>query len=291
MVRPSNRGKRIDRRTVLKAGAIAASGGLVTRTASASRDITIPRNSFETGDSIAVGDGAVTAYVTTNPVTGVTSLGAHVDNAALDALGNEEVTATLSFPTETAAGEAIDLHQFTFLQFDYLPEGHWPEGVYDTPHLDIQCFMLDQQTIEEIAQQPATYAIPKTQMPTDHVRPKVVDTDDSGSSDAPIVEAGRGEPIADPGSSEHHDGGKFTHTHIYGAYDPDGDGVGRLTLFEPMVTVDFADRLDTMVDVELKTPAAYATADEYPTSYVLQPESDGGLYVSLTDFESFPGPN
>ncbi len=243
------------------------------------------------GDSFAVGDGRVTAYATTNSVTEVTSLGLHVDNGALDALGNEEVTTRLSFPLETTAGDAIDLHQFTFLQFDYVPEGHWPEGVYDTPHLDIQYFMLDRSIVESITQRPATYSIPKAQMPADHIRPNVVDTDDDGSPDTPIVEAGRGEPIADPSSSEHQEDGEFTHTHIYGASDPDGDGVGQLTLFEPMVTVDFADRLDTVTDVKLNTPAAYAAADKYPTSYVLQPEGNGGIYVSLTDFESFPGPS
>ncbi|WP_226483345.1 hypothetical protein [Natrinema amylolyticum] len=233
----------------------------------------------------------MTAYATTMSADSVFSLGVYFDSAAIDALGDEEVAIPLTFPSETTGGDALNLHQFTFLRFNYLPEGHWPEGVYDVPHLDTQFFMLDQSTVEGIEERPATYSIPEAQMPEDHIRPPVVDTNDDGEPDTPIVEAGRGEPIADPSSSEHQEDGEFTHTCIYGASDPDSDGRGQISLIEPMITVDFADQLDTVVDTELKTPEEYFAAGEYPTSYLLQPGEDGGFFVSLTDFESFPGPS
>lgn len=284
-----NQAGRIDRRTLLQTGALVTSGVLAIGTTSATSAVETRR--FHEGDSVEIGEGMVTAYATTTSAGSVSSLGVHVDGAALDALGDEEIAAPLAFPSKTATGDAIDHHQFTYLQFDYHPEGHWPEGVYDVPHFDVQCFMVDQSTVEGIEEQPATYSIPEAQLPADHVRPLLVDTDDDGEPDAPIVEAGRGEPIADPRSAEHRANGEFTHTHIYGAYDPDGDGAGRITLFEPMITVDFAAQLDTVANVELKTPTAFFAADEYPTSYVIQPEGNGGIYVYLDDFKSFPGTN
>lgn len=289
MKRPSNRTRGIGRRAFLKTGAIVAGAGLVAGTTGATAASETQR--FHEGGSIEVGDGTVAAYAITTSEGSVSSLGVHLDGAALTGLSDDEVTATLALPSETADGDAIDRHQFTFLQFDYHPEGHRPAGVYDVAHLDVQCFMLDQSTIEGIAERPATYEIPESQMPEDHVRPPLADTDDDGKPDASVVEAGRGEPLGDPNSSEHREDGEFTHTHIYGAYDPDGDGVGRITLFEPMITLDFATRLDTVTDVGLKTPKAFFAPDEYPTSYVMQPVGDGGVYVSLTDFETFPGPS
>lgn len=287
MTQPLNRTERIDRRSFLKTGALVASSGLVTGTASVTP--TSGTAEFRTGESIEVGDGAVTAYATTTGDDAVASLGVHIDGAAMDAFGDDEMGAPLNFPEKTAAGNAINHHQFSFVQFEYLPEGHFPKGVYDVPHFDFEFHMLDEATVEEIEQRPAQYSIPKTQMPKGHIRAPLADTDGDGEPDTPLVEAKRGEPIADPASSEYQEDSEFTHTHLYGGYDPDGDGTGRIILFETMITTAFAAQLDTVVDVELKTPAEYFTADEYPTSYVVQPVEEGGLYVSLTDFETFPG--
>lgn len=255
------------------------------------------------GESTAVGDGEVTAYVTTTPMGAISSLGVHIDGDAMEVFGDEEVVANLDFPTETTDGAELDTHQFTYLRFEYLPEGHIPKGVYDVPHFDFIFFMLDEETVEGIEARPAQYSIPEAQMPTDHIRPPLADTNGDGEPDAPLVEPKLGEPITDPAFPEYQEDGEFTQTHLYGAYDPDGDGVGELMRFEPMITAGYVDRvlangllqgnvpLDIGQQVELKTPAEYATADEYPTAYVLRPDGDGGLFVSLEDFEAFPGPS
>lgn len=278
------------------AAAAGSDGDEDARTASATRG-------HHEGESTAVGDGKVTAYVTTTPRGAVSSLGVHIDDAAMEAFGDGEVVANLDFPTETTDGVELDTHQFTYLRFEYLPEGHIPKGVYDVPHFDFIFFMLDEEIIEGINANPAQYSIPKAQMPADHIRPPLADTDGDGEPDAPLVEAKLGEPITDPAFSEYQEDGKFTQTHLYGAYDPDGDGVGELMRFEPMITADYVDRvlandllqgnapLAIGQQVELKTPAEYATADEYPTAYGLRPDGNGGLFVSLEDFEAFPGPS
>ena len=35
----------------------------------------------------------------------------------------------------------------------------------------------------------------------------------------------------------------------------------------------------------------YAQDDDYPTTYVMEPDDDGGLFVSMDEFEGFPGPS
>lgn len=231
----------------------------------------------------------MTAYAVNATENVVSSLGVHVSEAAMAAF-DDEMAVDLRLPAKTAAGHPLDLGQFTFVRFKYT-HGHWPEGTYDVPHFDVHFFMLDRPAVAEIESRPADYAIPDAQLPGGHVRPLAVDTDDDGEPDAPLVESKRGEPVANPNVSEFRTDGEFTHTHIYGASDPDRDGVGRLTLYEPMMTFDFADGLDTMIRTELATPAEFFTADRYPTSYVVQPTGDGGVYLYLDDFEPFPGPS
>lgn len=284
-----NSTRRIGRRTFLKTGAAVAGGVLGTGRVGATTASRPP--GFLAGESTDVGDGEVTAYATAASEGTVSSLGVHVDGTAMDALGGDEVAADLALPAETSAGTALDTHQFTFLRVEYLPEGHFPEGVYDVAHFDFHFFMLDVATVNDIEEGPADYSIPDAQLPAGHVRPPLVDTDGDGEPDAPLVEAGRGEPIVAPDSPEFREGDTFTHAHIYGAYDPDGDGVGQLILFEPMVTPEFLDGRDTVLDVELETPERYFAADRYPTRYVVQPAAHGGAYVFLDDFEAFPGPN
>ncbi|QRV17742.1 hypothetical protein JMJ58_22460 (plasmid) [Haloterrigena salifodinae] len=286
MERPANQRGRIDRRTLLKTAMVVASSSLTTGIGSVSAS---ESQRVHAGDSTEIGDGAVTAYATTASDGTLSSLGVHFDDAAINALGEKEVAVPLAFPSETASGDALDLHQFTFAKVNYLPDGHWPEGVYDVPHVDTQFFMRDQSTVTGIKERPAAYSIPAARMPTDHIRPPAIDTTDDGEPDTPLVEAGRGEPIADPNAAEHQEDGEFTHTHIYGAAEPDGDGIGEIILFEPMVALDYVKQLNTDVDARLKTPNEYFTADEYPTSYVVQPDDDDGVSIQLTDFESFTG--
>lgn len=57
-----------------------------------------------------------------------------------------------------------------------------------------------------------------------------------------------------------------------------------------MITTDFiSNDLDEEMAVDIVTPEAFPVADDYPTEYVMKPDSDGGVYISIDDFESFPG--
>lgn len=282
---------RVTRRNVLKTGGLIAGGTILGGAGSVSAQPKPGPHDVHEGDVLDVGDGEVTAYASTNPAGKLSSLGVHVDGAAMAAFGDEAAHGHLHFPAETAGGDDLDLHQFTFMGFHYNPEGHPPPGIYDVPHFDFHFYMIEHDVVEEIEMGPALYSIPEAQIPEDYIRPPLVDTDDDGEPDAPLVEEEMGEHLLDATAPELQEGGEFTHTNIYGAYDPDGDGIGRLTFVEPMITVDFFDGLDEELVVEMKTPDEYFAADDYPTAYVLEPDGDGGVYVSIDDFEAFPGPS
>lgn len=280
---------RLTRRNVLKTGAVTgtllAGGGAILGSTGFSETVAAhpkPENhEVVWGDDLDYLDGDVRTYATTNPSGNLSSLGVYLDPDALETFDQDPLAAHLQFP------DGLDTHQFTFMGFHYNPMGHPPPDIYTVPHFDFHFYMIAEETVEGIITEPATYDIPAPQIPQDYQRIPVVDTDEDGEPDTPLVEEDMGEHLADPTAPEFQEGGEFTHTMIYGAYDPDGDGMGQLTFVEPMVTVEFFEGLDEEMAVDMKTPEVYAVADEYPTLYVLEPGLHGGVFVSIDGFEEF----
>lgn len=234
------------------------------------------------GDELDYLAGDLRTYATMAPTGELSSLGVYMDADALAVFNEDPLEAHLKFPQ-------IDTHQFTFVGFHYARTGHPPEGIYDVPHFDMHFYTIPEETVEGIVTQPATYSIPDAQLPTDYQRVPAVDTDEDGEPDTPIVEKEMGEHIVDLTSPEFQPGGRFTRSMIYGAYDPDGDGIGQITFMEPMITANFLRNLDGEVETEMKTPEQFPTADEYPTRYVIEKGIHGGVYISMECFEPFPG--
>lgn len=279
----------LTRRQSLKRGAVAGTlllgGGLVGSTAYSGPVSAHPKpenHDLVWGDTIDFLDGVVRTYATTNPSGNLSSLGAYLDETALETFDEDPLEAHLEFP------DGVDTHQFTFLGFHYNPMGHPPPDIYTVPHFDLHFYTIAEETVEGIVTEPATYDIPDAQVPEDYQRVPAVDTDDD-EPDTPLVEEDMGEHLVDPTSPEFQEDGTFTHTMIYGAYDVDGDGTGRITFAEPMVTVEFLDGLDEEVAVGMKTPEEFAEADDYPTEYVMEPGLHGGVFISLDGFTEFPG--
>lgn len=284
-------GSAFGRRPFLKTAGLGLAGtALLTGTAAAHPKPTKTHDRIW-GDSVSVGSGEVKTYATTNPAGKLSSLGVYIDADALaafdEAAPHESVAAHLGFP---GAGDGVDDgHQFTFLGFHFNPQGHPPEGIYTVPHFDFHFYMMSESDVEAITTGPAAYSIPAAQMPADYVRVPVLDTDNDGVPDTPVSEEEMGEHLIDPTSSEFSE--PFTHTMIYGAYNSECDGVGRITFVEPMITHAFLASLDEEVEIDMKTPDEYFAADDYPTRYVMEPSSHGGVYVSLDGFAEFPGPS
>lgn len=237
------------------------------------------------GDDIDFLDGEVRTYATTNPSGNLSSLGVYLDDDALAAFDEDGLAHHLHLP------EGVDTHEFTFVGFHYNPAGHPPPDVYTVPHYDVHFYLLDEETVEGIPAGPATYDLPENQVPTDYSRLPVIDSDDDGEPDTPVVEEDMGEHLADLSGPEFQEGGEFTHTMIYGAYDADGDGIGRITFVEPMVTTAFLDGLASELVVDMKTPEVYERPGDYPTQYVVEPGLHGGRFISIDGFTEFPGPD
>ncbi|MFA9502769.1 hypothetical protein ACERIM_08290 [Natrinema sp. H-ect1] len=309
----------IDRRLFLKTTAVLAGGTFATGTASGSgRDSgpselpTPADHDVHWGESDEA--GGLRTYATTDPEGRLSSLGVHVGGDALMAFDEGEHAAHLHFPETTDDGAEIDSHQFTHMGFHYNPQGHAPPGVYDVPHFDCHFYMMAEDAVEGISGGPlestplpfvglADYDVPADQFPPEYT-----------FEEHRLIVEGMGEHLLD-GTAPEFRGEAFTHTNVYGAYDPsidpaqpadtevitlegervelpvyEGDGDGRVHFVEPMVTTDFLrDGLEEETAVDIATPEVFFEADEYPTAYAMMPDGDGGAYVAIREFEEFPG--
>lgn len=303
---------RVSRRSVLKTGSLVV-GATMLSGCGASATPKPDNHDLHKGGSSDVGDGEVRAYATTNPSGKLSSLGVHVDGDAMDEFGEAEEAAHLHFPTETTDGDALDTHQFTYMGFHYNPAGHPPPGIYDVPHFDFHFYMIEEDVVADISGGPlgesplpflglAGYDVPDDQFPSGYV-----------FEEHRFIVEEMGEHLLD-GTAPEFQGEDFTHTYVYGVHDPsidmghpggsetielagdevelpvyEGDGEGMPHFVEPMITTDFIrNDLDEELAVDVVTPEAFPTADDYPTEYVMKPDGDGGVFVSIDDFEEFP---
>lgn len=278
------------RRHLLKALGTGTIGAIIgTGTATAQSGFP-PEKHTEWGESGDLNENGIDntqAFVTTTPSGKPQFVGVQICADELsglpegdDDIHTHEVELFLDLPSGTP---------FTVVEVDWNADGHPPEGIYDVPHLDFHFYTLDESTVETIQTEPATYAMPDDQMPTDYIRPPLVDTNDDGEPDAPLVEAHMGEHLVDPTAPEFQEDGEFTHAFIWGAWDPDDDGCGELTFFEPMITREFLLEQHKEVTTEIKMPDALPTAGWYPTEYVIRYLGNNDTYVvTLESFEHFP---
>lgn len=325
-MRPKTAIRRIDRRSFLKTSAVVAGAVTINGTARVKQppdphDIHAGDSAEVTVDGEAV--GAVTSFATTNPAGRLSSLGVHIDGGALAAFEaggahhDDAFEAHLHFPEETDEGDPIDTHQFTFNGFHYNPRGHPPQDIYTFPHFDFHFYFIDEDVVHGITDDSlppelpflglADYEVPEEQHPPGYE-----------FEELRLIVEEMGEHLLD-GTAPEFNGEPFTHTNVYGVYDPSivpgenngcvelplgpggedikvpvyGSGSeGRLHFVEPMITTDFLQNdLDEEMAVDIATPEVFPVADDYPTEYVMTPDGDGGVYVSIDDFQEFPGPS
>ena len=242
--------------------------------------------SDETGDLNDDATDDTRAFVTTNPSGKPTFVGVEIDAAALQNLPDGD--GDLHTPERHLHLDVPESNTpFTFAGMEWNADGHPPEGIYDTPHFDVHFYMLEHSVVEAIEEGPAMYDIPENQLPAGYERLPVIDTDDDGEPDAPVVDPQMGEHLVDPSGSEFD--GEFTHTHIWGAWDPDGDGRGELIFYEPMFTRELLLERRDEVGAEIGLPDAFPAEGWYPTEYVIRYLGNRDAYVvTLESFEQFP---
>jgi len=294
------------RRAVLKAGAIAgatAVGGGLLMGAAGARDRPATELTAHDGESAEVGDGTAKTGATTNSSGELVSLDVHLDGDALSSVDRDETEPHESVAAHLELPNPVDTHQFTFVGLHYNPVGHAPPGIYTIPHFDFHFYMVEEDLVEGIGPGPgiATYEVPDRQIPERYV-----------FENPRLIVPEMGEHLLDETAPEFGDG-EFTHTYVYGAYDPsidpkkpagtkevqmqgetqelpvfEGDGEGQLHFVEAMVTNEFMTGLGEGVTTDVATPEAFQTEGHYPTAYSVTP-NESGATVSIEGFEAFPG--
>lgn len=296
--------RKASRRALLKAGAIAGAtavgGGLGVGTASA-RDEPTPDLTIQDGESAEVGNGTVKTGATTNSSGELVSLDVHVDTDALSSVDDDQKKPHESVAAHLSLPSGVNTHQFTFVGLHYNPVGHPPPGIYTVPHFDFHFYIIEESTVEAIPGGIADYDVPDAQFPPGYQH-----------EETRVIVPGMGEHLLDGTAPEFGDRG-FTHTYVYGIYDPaidpenpkdivevemgeetqempvfEGDGEGRVHFVEPMITTEYLATLESETAVGVATPKAFPVADRYPTEYVLKP-TESGVSVSLSGFRTFPG--
>lgn len=220
-----------------------------------------PQDATYQAASQTLGNGKVYTWTTFTSDKKPSSVGITFTKGAFENLSHTSPPKlVLTFPTE-AQGQI----PFDHLYLDFAHTGHSPAGVYDVPHFDIHFFI---QALAERLAIPAYDASTSTRfekfpdmtyLPSDYVR-------------VPEGEAQMGVHWVYSKAPEL-TGGKFTETFVVGSYD------GKMTFFEPMVTLDLLTSKPTITKT-IPLPSKFAKAGYYPMKYSIKQDGDN-VVVSL----------
>lgn len=195
------------------------------------------------GPAVAVGQGNVKAFVTTDAVGMPTAVGITLSEKVVTAgnLGNEMRMFILRLPKQ--AKKTLYEH----VMLDWNPQGHEPPGLYDTPHFDAHFYMIPETEVAKIQgqlemdEEPEAAYVPQNYILTPGVVPGMgahwVDITDMNN--AP---------------------GNFQRNFIYGSHN------GDFIFHEPMFTLAYLSTLPAKgtETVNIPQPAAYQKPGLYP---------------------------
>ncbi len=265
------------RRAVLKAIGTGALATMASGTAAATGANGNGRSMgrFGLGEMGTLGGGRVATFALPDRHGRTGALGVFITADTLETLPEEPQMLHLHFPRTPGTN-------FTYLGLDWTPMGHQPVEIYGLPHFDIHFYLMEEDDVEAIGPGVAEYTIPDAQMPPGYV------TADALGAPREIV-PGMGEHLVSPMAREFQ-GERFTHTLVWGAYNPDGGDEGELTFVEPMVTTEYLEGKPRDVRAPISTPEEFAASGYYPTEYAIRYLDTVDAYlVTLESFEWFPG--
>jgi hypothetical protein len=263
-----------------------------------------PGTQLRYGTAQSLGNGTVRTYIITDETAGGAPLEVGV---ALSERAMEGLPAAMQMDgAGMASGHSVmamnmyllDLPaqnptQYTFVQFDWNPNGHEPAGVYDLPHFDFHFYTVPVEVRNSIVPSDPQYAARAARYPAPEFRaPFYVDAaTPAGIPAAAATVPQMGLHWLDARSPElqtmtgHPEAYQpFTKTFIYGSWD------GQFIFDEPMVTRAYIlakrDATDPAVRDEIvpvSTPRQYSPAGYYPTAYRIAWDAQAKEYrIALT---------
>jgi hypothetical protein len=233
------------------------------------------------GDSARVGDGRVRTYVTTDRATGVPiEVGVAftekaLENLPMDGAGHAGMTGmvnqwSLSIPATAKL-------PFKFLELNWNPKGHEPDGVYqDVPHFDFHFYTITPAERDAIMPSDPAFKDKANRVPAPEYVPQyALALGPPGAKPADVAVPMMGVHWIDVRSPELQGMmGKpeafkpFTATFIVGSWD------GRFHFWEPMITRAHLLEKKTATDAAVRdqllpisVPAKYQAPGAYPTAY------------------------
>jgi len=248
------------------------------------------------GERTALGEGEARTYLELDIHGDPIELGVVLTEAALEGLpaagtghhGGHEMPHT--YLLELPRQEGVP---FQFLEMNWNPSGHEPEGVYaGVPHFDFHFYTVDRALRESIVPSDPRWAEKANHVPAPEFIPQFnAALAPPGATPADIAVPMMGVHWVDVTSPELQGiMGKpeqyrpFTRTFIHGSWD------GELIFWEPMITrahiLSKKDATDPMVRDEfipIPTPARYQAHGWYPSAYRIMWDEDARVYrIALT---------
>ena len=243
------------------------------------------------GDRSQLGDGYFRTYIQKTAEGAIDAIGVEFDESSLMFLPRDATDGNNCFDLDgdnfvNLHDECMGGHQrilflpmetektpFKWVLLNWNPHGHIPMGIYTVPHFDFHFYMqnyTDRNLIRpgrcSMLVDCNDYLKGKVPVPTKFMPP--------GYSDVDAVEVRMGNHLIDLSSPEFQPQGEFSHTFIFGAYE------GRITFWEPMITMDFFQK-KTSSCTDISLPQAYDAAGYYPTKYCIRYTDRNTYTVSL----------
>lgn len=250
------------------------------------------------GAAVKVGNGHARAYVLADRHGAPRELGVAFDSAALEGLpaggSGHHGDAAMMTHEYILSLPADNKTPFTFVEMNWNPMGHEPEGVYqDVPHFDFHFYTISKAERDAIDPARPDFSIKGGNLPAaEFVPPFNVALGPPGVEPAKLVVPMMGLHWVDVRSAELQkllgkpDAYKpFTATFIYGSWD------GRFHFWEPMVTrahiLSKRDATDLTVRdqvIPISMPAKFQTPGYYPAAYRVAWDATAREYrIALTE--------
>ncbi len=266
-------------------------------------------------DPEVFGDGQFETFVTqdadgnpsiigiTFPESTLANLPEGMGDGKFDVLGADGsvIFPCCGYSTVIPMPETTPATVFNHALVNWNPMGHPPAGVYDAPHFDLHFYTTSVEDREAIAaatgdtmcmvpNPPGTEAgehpVPVTcETLQTATMPLPADQTPPGFISVGEVVPGMGDHLINPAAPELN-GEKFTYTWLYGEYG------GRLTFYEPMITLAFLQEKNPETCADIPMPKAMPEPGYYPTEYCIRympgDSEDNGTYaVTLEKFTEF----